>query len=92
MLAFKNQYDAYYSLLLGKVKDMSEKDRKFTPKPDTGTLFQNGFKVTDSHPDYTGQYAMPDGTVREMAAWLNPKGYLSIRFSDQYNASSRKSA
>ena len=76
--------------LLGQ-EDMSEK-QQFIPKPDTGTLFKNSFKVTDNHPDYTGTYAMPDGTVREIAGWLNPKGYLSLRFSDQYSASSRKSA
>ena len=69
---------------------MTEKDQKYTPKPDTGTLFKNAFKTTDSHPDYTGTYAMPDGMVREVAGWLNPKGYLSLRFSDQYDASSRK--
>ena len=67
-------------------------DQKYTPKPDSGTLFTNSFKKTDSHPDYTGTYAMPDGTVREVAAWLNPAGYLSLRFSDQYDASSTKSA
>ena len=61
---------------------------KFTPKPDTGTLFKNGFKKNDSHPDYTGTYAQPDGTVREMAAWINGD-YLSIRFSDQYEAAKR---
>lgn len=64
---------------------------KFTPKPDTGTLFKNAFKKADSHPDYTGTYACADGTVREFAAWQNGD-YLSIKFSDQYDASKRKSA
>ena len=78
--------DALYSLYFGKQKDMS----KFTPKPDTGTLFPNSFKKNDSHPDFTGQYAMPDGTVREIAAWQNGE-YLSLRFSDAY-VSTKKSA
>lgn len=76
----------YYRL--GKQEDMSD----FTPKPDTGTLFKNGFKANPSQPDYTGSYAMPDGTVREFAAWLNEKGYISVRFSDQYEATKKKSA
>lgn len=68
-----------YLLLLGQediVKD-------FKHKPDTGTLFINKFRSKESHPNYTGQYAMPDGTIREIAAWDNGN-YLSIRFSDQY--------
>ena len=62
---------------------------KFTPKPDTGTLFVNGFKKSDKHPDYTGTYSTKDGEVREFAAWLAEKDgrqYLSVRFSDQYVA------
>ena len=58
---------------------------KFTPKPDTGTLFKNLRKIRDSQPDYTGNYAMPDGTIRQMAAWENGD-YLSIKFSDPYEA------
>jgi hypothetical protein len=69
-------------------EDMSEKTSKFTPKPDTGTLFENRFKKNDSHPDYTGTYAMPDGTVREFAAWHN-ENYISVKFSDQYESSKR---
>lgn len=76
-----------YLQLLGK-EDMSN---KFTPKPDTGTLFPNTFKKNDSHPDFTGTYATADGTVRELAAWQNGD-YISIRFKDQYIASDRKSA
>ena len=62
---------------------------KYTPKPDTGTLFVNDFKRSDKHPDYTGTYATKDGEVREFAAWLSEKDgrqYLSVRFSDQYVA------
>ena len=55
----------------------------YTHKPDTGTLFINQFKKSDKHPDFTGQYAMPDGTVREVAAWQNGS-MLSLRFSDAY--------
>jgi hypothetical protein len=89
MLAYKNVNDAYFRLILGKQEDMS---KEFTPKPDTGTLFKNGFKANPSQPDYRGNYAMPDGTVRDVAAWLNEKGYISIRFSDQYEATQKKSA
>ena len=80
-------HDEKCYLILGKVKDMSE---KFTPKPDTGALFPNKFKEKDTHPDFTGKYAMPDGTVREMAAWRNGD-YFSIRFSDAYETT-KKSA
>ena len=61
-------------------------------QPDKGTLFPNKFKESDSHPDYTGTYAMPDGTMREVAAWINDKGYLSLRFSDQYVSTDKKTA
>lgn len=70
---------------------MSKRQNTFTPKPDSGTLFPNSFKSTDAHPDYTGVYAMPDGTVREVAGWKNGD-YISLRFSDQYDSSQRKSA
>lgn len=53
-------------------------------KPDTGTLFRNTFKVKPTQPDYTGQYASPNGEIREFAAWLNEKGYISVRFNDLY--------
>lgn len=76
-----------YLQALGQ-EDMST---KFTPQPDKGTLFPNTFKKNDSHPDYTGTYATADGTVREVAAWINGD-YLSLRFKDQYVASDRKSA
>ena len=58
---------------------------KFTPKPDTGTLFHNRYKQKDSQPDYTGTYATEDGKVRQIAAWQNGD-YLSIKFSDPYEA------
>lgn len=60
----------------------------FTPKPDTGTLFVNGFKKQDKHPDYTGIYTTQEGEVRRFAAWLADKDgrqYLSVRFSDKYD-------
>ena len=64
---------------------------KFRPKPDTGTLFINKFKKNDSHPDFTGMYAMPDGSVREVAGWQNGD-YISLRFSNQYDNESKRSA
>ena len=71
-----------------EIQDYHKLTTRFTPKPDTGTLFKNGRKENDSHPDYTGTYATSDGKVREMAAWKNGD-YLSIRFSDQYNVANR---
>ena len=56
---------------------------KFKPKPDTGTLFKNTFKKSDAQPDFTGTYALSDGTVRQIAGWQNGD-YISIRFSDPY--------
>jgi hypothetical protein len=64
---------------------------KFTPKPDTGTLFRNTFKKNDTHPDFTGQYSMPDGTIREIAAWENGD-YLSLRFKDLRESTDQKPA
>lgn len=99
LIRHRKMYDAYFSLLNGKVQDMSVKKNQtiakpkatFIPKPDTGTLFVNQFKKSDNHPDYTGTYAMPDGTVREVAAWINGKDdtpYITLRFSNQYVAES----
>lgn len=85
----KGLNDAYRTLLLGEKKDMSH---KFIPNPDSGTLFPNGFKKNDSHPDFTGTYATATGEVREFAAWFNDKDgrqYISVKFSDQYVASKR---
>ena len=75
--------DAYSRLVLGEMQDMSKEKPKFTPKPDTGTLFKNGYKSNESHPDFVGNYATSDGTIREFAAWLNGD-YISVRFSDEY--------
>ena len=58
---------------------------EFIPKPDTGTLFINGYKTTSKQPHYVGTYATEDGTVREFAAWINePTGRLSVKFQDKY--------
>ena len=89
MLKARRLNDAYFSLLLGRQEDMSN---DYIHQPDKGILFPNKFKKSDSHPDYTGTYAMPDGTMREVAAWINDKGYLSLRFSDQYVATDKKTA
>lgn len=64
--------------------------KKYTPKPDHGTLFPNGYKKSEAHPDYTGTYVTQDGTTREVAAWINEgnqgKPFLSLKFQDQYDA------
>ena len=61
----------------------------YTPKPDTGTLLVNGFKKNEAQPDFTGTYATSDGTIRQIAAWMNENNgrqYISLRFSDPYVA------
>lgn len=66
--------------------------KDYTPKPDTGTLFANTFKTKPEHPDYTGQYATADGIIREFAVWTNARGYLSVKFQDQYETTTKKTA
>lgn len=42
---------------------------KWEMKDGQGTLFKNGFKETDKHPDYKGECQI-DGSLYEMAAWI----------------------
>ncbi len=55
----------------------------FEPKPNTGSLFKNERKTTDSHPDYTGS-ALVDGVSYWQDAWINKdkngKTYMSLKF------------
>ncbi len=55
----------------------------FETKPDTGSLFRNDRKETDSHPLYKGS-ALIGGVEYWMDAWLNesPSGvkYMSLKF------------
>ena len=62
---------------------------QYKHKADSGTLFVNKFKKNDNHPDYIGTYAMPDGTIREVAGWLNTgkdSNYISLKFSNAYES------
>lgn len=62
----------------------------YSHKPDHGNLFINTDKEKPTQPDYTGTYALPDGTVRRVAAWIKKSKsgdeYLSLSFQDQYDA------
>jgi len=42
----------------------------YEQKDNTGSLFKNDKKETDSHPDYTGS-ALIDGASYWMSGWLN---------------------
>ena len=53
-------------------------------KENSGSLFKNDKKTSDKAPDYKGK-ANIDGVVKDVAAWKNEKGFLSLKFSDPYN-------
>ena len=57
----------------------------YETKENTGSLFQNGNKKEDKHPDYTGK-AMVGGKLMQIAGWINEsksgKKYMSLKFSD----------
>ena len=58
-------------------------------KDNTGAIFKNDYKKTDSQPDYKGK-CLVDGKEKEVAMWLNEskagKKYFSIKFSLPYQA------
>ena len=41
----------------------------YTPKPNSGSLFKNTRKVSESHPDYTGTI-MVNGKEHWLSAWV----------------------
>lgn len=58
-------------------------------KNNTGAIFKNDYKKTESHPDYKGK-ALIDGVEKEVALWLNESKsgtkYFSAKFSKPYQA------
>lgn len=58
-------------------------------KNNTGAIFKNNYKKTDSQPDYKGK-ALIDGVEKEIALWLNESKsgvkYFSATFSKPYQA------
>ena len=58
-------------------------------KQNTGVIFKNNYKKTDSQPDYKGK-ALIDGVEKEVALWLNESKsgvkYFSAAFSKPYQA------
>jgi len=58
-------------------------------KNNTGAIFRNNYKKTDSQPDYKGK-AVIDGVEKEIALWLNESKsgvkYFSAAFSKPYQA------
>ena len=58
-------------------------------KQNTGVIFKNNYKKTDSQPDYKGK-ALIDGVEKEIALWLNESKsgvkYFSAAFSKPYQA------
>ena len=58
-------------------------------KNNTGAIFKNNYKKTDSQPDYKGK-AVIDGVEKEVALWVNESKngvkYFSAAFSKPYQA------
>jgi len=58
-------------------------------KNNTGAIFKNDYKKTDSQPDYKGK-ALIDGVEKEVALWVNESKngtkYFSAKFSAPYQA------
>ena len=58
-------------------------------KNNTGAIFKNNYKKTDSQPDYKGK-AVIDGVEKDVALWLkeskNGVKYFSAAFSKPYQA------
>jgi hypothetical protein len=42
----------------------------YTPKPNSGSLFKNTRKVSESHPDYTGSVMLESGKEHYLSAWV----------------------
>lgn len=65
----------------------------FTHKPNTGSLFKNDKRETDSHPNAKGS-ALIDGVEYWVSAWTNDGNqgkYQSLKFSRKdENKTSRK--
>ena len=57
----------------------------YETKENTGSLFANGNKKGDKHPDYTGK-AMIGGNLLQVAGWINESksgtNYMSLKFSE----------
>ena len=58
----------------------------YETKEGKGSLFANGNKKTDKHPDYTGKCKI-NGKLMVMSAWINEakssgKKYMSLKFDD----------
>ena len=56
-------------------------------KNNTGAIFKNDYKKTDSHPDYKGK-ALIDGVEKEIALWLKESKtgtkYFGVVVSEPY--------
>ena len=57
----------------------------YETKENRGSLFPNGNKKEDKHPDYTGKI-MVGGKLMQVAGWINEsksgKKYMSLKLSD----------
>jgi hypothetical protein len=42
----------------------------YTPKPNSGSLFKNTRKASESHPDYTGSIMLESGKEHYLSAWV----------------------
>ena len=58
-------------------------------KDNTGAIFKNDYKKTETQPDYKGK-CMVDGKEKEIALWLNESKtgtkYFSVKFAKPYKA------
>ena len=63
-------------------------NKPFEQHENTGALFENDNKETDSHPDWRGSLTTDDGTKYWVSGWINtPKSggadYISLKLTPQ---------
>lgn len=68
---------------------MSNFQKKFELKPNTGSLFKNNYKQEDKHPDYKGEVFIEGIGLKEISAWIRPmrdgKGkWMSLTISEPW--------
>jgi hypothetical protein len=65
----------------------------YEPKPNTGSLFKNDRKESDTHPDYKGS-ALIGGVDHWLDAWINEdrngNKYMSLKFKPKEGAQPRR--
>lgn len=76
---------------------MSDQEKKYVHKASSGSLFKNQYKEKETHPDYKGGCADPNGVQYSLAGWVSTtqsgEKYISIKVETPYvKAEEEKSA